>query len=66
MSPILMTLVSSVVMLMFMAFPAMKIVEWIASKRVLSQQIQNILIIILTVILSIMVGIFLNYEALFA
>jgi len=66
MSPILMTLVSSVVMLMFMAFPAMKVVEWIASKKALSQQIQNILIIILTVILSIMVGIFLNYEALFA
>jgi hypothetical protein len=50
---------------MFMAFPAMKIVEWIADKKELSQQVQNIFIIILTVLLSIMVGIFLNYERLF-
>jgi glucan phosphoethanolaminetransferase (alkaline phosphatase superfamily) len=64
MSPLLMTLISSLVMLIFMAFPAMKIVEWWASKKVLSQQVQNILTVILTIILSIMVGIFLNYEAL--
>jgi len=60
-----MTIISSIVMLMFMAFPAMKIVEWIADKKELSQQVQNIFIIILTVLLSIMVGIFLNYERLF-
>ena len=60
-----MTLIFSVVMLMFMAFPAMKIVEWFASKKELTQQIQNISIIVLTVILSIMIGIFLNYERLF-
>jgi len=60
-----MTLVSSVVMLMFMAFPAMKMVEWGASKKELSQQVQNILIVILTIILSVIVGIFLNYERLF-
>jgi len=65
MNPIVMTLIFSVVMLMFMAFPAMKIVEWFASKKELSQQIQNISIIVLTVILSIMVGVFLNYEQLF-
>jgi fructose-specific phosphotransferase system IIC component len=65
MSPILMTLVSSIVMLMFMAYPAMKIVEWLSSKKNLSQKIQNFLIVILTIILSIMVGIFLNYERLF-
>ena len=65
MSPLLMTLVSSIVMLMFMAFPAMKIVEWGTSKKQLSQKVQNILIIILTIILSVMIGIFLNYEKLF-
>ncbi len=64
MSPLLMTLVSSIVMLMFMAFPAMKIIEWIASKKELSQEVQNILIVILTIILSLMVGIYLNYERL--
>ena len=65
MSPILMTLVFSIVMLMFMAFPAMKIVEWFASKKELTQEIQNILIVTVTVILSIMVGVFLNYDKLF-
>ena len=64
MSPLLMTLVSSIVMLMFMAFPAMKIVEWFASKKKLTQESQNILIVILTIILSIMVGVFLNYDKL--
>jgi len=60
-----MTLTFSLVMLMFMAFPAMKIVEWIAFKKELSQQVQNILIIVLTVILSVIIGIFLNYDKLF-
>ena len=64
MSPLLMTLTFSVVMLMFMAFPAMKIVEWVSSKKELSQEIQNIFIIVLTIILSLMVGIFLNYDQL--
>ena len=65
MSPIFMTLTFSVVMLMFMAFPAMKIVEWISSKKELSQQLQNVFIIILTIILSLIIGIFLNYDKLF-
>jgi len=65
MSPILMTLTFSVVMLMFMAFPAMKIVEWISSKKELSQQVQNIFIIVLTIILSLIIGVFLNYDKLF-
>jgi len=60
-----MTLTFSVVMLMFMAFPAMKIVEWISSKKELSQQVQNIFIIVLTIILSLIIGVFLNYDKLF-
>jgi len=54
------TLIFSVVMLMFMAFPAMKIVEFINSKKELSPKVQNILIIGITIILSLAVGIFLN------
>ena len=54
------TLIFSVVMLMFMAFPAIKIVEFINSKKELSQKAQNILIIAITVILSLAIGIFLN------
>ena len=62
MSSLLMTLVFSIVMLMFVAFPAMKIVEWFANKKELSQKVQNILIVVVTIILSLMVGIYLNYD----
>jgi uncharacterized membrane-anchored protein YitT (DUF2179 family) len=60
MKSIVITLIFSVVMLMFMAFPAMKIVEWIDSKKNLSTKAQNSLIIIITIILSLMIGIFLS------
>jgi hypothetical protein len=59
---IVMTLIFSVVMLIFMAFPAIKIVEFISSKMKLSQRIQNILIIVITIILSLMIGLFLNLK----
>jgi hypothetical protein len=61
MNSIVITLVYSVVMLMFMAFPAMKIVEWIDSKKELSAKTQNILTIIFTILLSLIVGIFLQF-----
>jgi len=60
MNPIVMTLIFSVVMLMFMAFPAMKIVEWIDNYKELSPKVQNILTIIITILLSLVVGIFLE------
>ena len=60
MKPIVMTLVFSVVMLMFMAFPAMKIVEWIDNYKELSPKVQNILTIVITILLSLVVGIFLE------
>jgi len=60
MNPIVMTLIFSVVMLMFMAFPAMKIVEWIDNYKKLSPKVQNILTIIITILLSLIVGIFLE------
>lgn len=60
MNPIIMTLVFSVVMLMFMAFPAIKIVEWLSSKKELSYKVQNRLTLVVTVILSLMVGLFLQ------
>ena len=64
MSPIFMTLTFSVVMLMFTAFPAMKIVEFLATKVKLSQNIQNVLTIVITIFLALCVGVFLNYEKL--
>jgi len=60
MNPIIMTLIFSVVMLMFMAFPAMKIVEWIDNYKELSPKVQNILTIVITISLSLVVGIFLE------
>jgi len=60
MNPIVMTLIFSVVMLMFMAFPAMKIVEWIDNYKELSPKIQNILTIFITVLLSLGIGLFLQ------
>ena len=60
MNPIIMILIFAMVMLMFMAFPAMKIVEWIETKKELSSKSKNILTIILTIILSFGIAIFLE------
>ncbi len=60
MNPIVMTLIFSVVMLMFMAFPAIIIVEWIEKKKELSSQVKNILTIVVTVFLSLGIGLFLQ------
>jgi uncharacterized membrane protein YwzB len=58
---IVMTLVFSVVMLLFMAFPAMKIVEFIKSKRDLDKKMENRLLIAITIFLSLGVGTFLSF-----
>jgi len=60
MNSTIMILIFAMVMLMFMAFPAMKIVEWIESKRELSSKSQNILTIVFTIILSFGIAIFLE------
>jgi len=58
---IVITLVFSIVMLVFMAFPAMKIVAWIKPKTDFSEKAYDILQILLTVILSLLVGLFLKF-----
>ena len=60
MNPIVMTLVFSVVMLMFMVFPAMKLVELINKYKELSPKLQNILTIVTTIVLSLIIGLFLQ------
>jgi len=62
MNPIIMTLIFALVMLMFMAFPAIKIVEWIEERRVLSKEKKNILTIVITIILSLIIAIFLQFS----
>jgi uncharacterized protein involved in cysteine biosynthesis len=58
---LVLTLVFSIVMLVFMAFPAMKIVEWIETKRALTDTWHNILQIVITIFLSLLVGLFLRF-----
>ncbi len=61
MQEIVLTLVFSVVMLVFMAFPAMKIVEGVEKITPLSKKLSNILQILITILLSLAVGLFLKF-----
>jgi len=56
---IVITLVFSIVMLFFMLYPAMLIVEYITKYIDISEKGQKILLITITIILSISIGIFL-------
>jgi len=58
---IILTLVFSIVMLFFMIFPAMKIVEWIESKITVSEKWHNPLLMATTLFLSICIGLFLQF-----
>ena len=61
MMDIVITLIFSVAMLVFMAFPAMKIVNFLESKFTMSEKISNILQIIITILLSVLIGLFLKF-----
>jgi hypothetical protein len=58
---IVLTLVFSIVMLVFMAYPSMKIVDFIESKVTLSERMRNVMLIITTVFLSLLIGLFLRF-----
>jgi len=58
---IVLTLVFSVVMLVFMAFPAMKIVEFIERRVTLSETMHNVLLVAVIVLLSLSIGLFLKF-----
>jgi len=58
---IILTLVFSLVMIMFMAFPAMKIVEWVDSKVDIPKKWYNPLLIGTTIFLSLLIGLFLRF-----
>ncbi len=61
MTDIVITLVFSIVMLVFMAFPSMKIVAWLRPKTNYSEQTYNVLQILITILLSLVIGIFLKF-----
>jgi hypothetical protein len=54
-------LVFSVVMLLFMAYPAIKIVEFLSKKYSSIEGKESLLTLLFTIILSLMVGAFLRY-----
>jgi len=58
---IVLTLVFSVVMLVFMAFPAMKIVDFIEKKFTISEKTYTFLLILITILLSLSIGLFLKF-----
>ena len=58
---LVLTLVFSIVMLLFMIFPAIKIAEWLNKKFSFPKKWYNILTFLLTVLLSLLVGIFLRF-----
>jgi len=58
---LVLTLVFSIVMLVFMAFPAMKITAWLKQRTDYSEKVYNMLQIAFTIILSLLIGIFLKF-----
>ncbi len=58
---IVMTLAFSVVLLVFMIYPAMKIVEFLETKIEISDKMYNISTVVLTIVLSLFVGAGLYY-----
>jgi len=61
MTDTVLTLVFSIVMLVFMAFPAMKIVDWGYTKIHIDSKWYNVSVIVTTVTLSVLVGLFLRF-----
>ncbi len=58
---IVLTLTFSIVMLLFMIYPAMKIVEFIDSKISIPQKWHNPLVFGFVIVLSLLIGVFLRF-----
>lgn len=58
---IILTLTFSIVMLMFMIFPAMKITEWIDSKVEIPEKWYNSVMFLITLLLALAIGLFLRF-----
>jgi len=58
---IILTLVFSIVMLIFMAFPAMKITEWLYDRFDIDDKWHNIMMFSIILILSLTIGLFLRF-----
>ena len=58
---LVLTLTFSVVMLLFMVFPAMKIVEWLEKRIDVPDKWHNPLLFAVVIVLSLSIGIFLRF-----
>ncbi|RRS30567.1 MAG: hypothetical protein P794_06330 [Epsilonproteobacteria bacterium (ex Lamellibrachia satsuma)] len=58
---IVLTLVFSIVMLVFVAFPSMKIIEWVEDRFDVPEKWHNPLLISTTILLALMIGLFLRF-----
>lgn len=58
---LVLTLVFSVVMLLFMSYPAMRLSEWIEERMGLEPKWHKLLVISLTVIFSLLIGLYLRF-----
>ena len=58
---IVLTLVFSLVMLVFMAFPAMKITEWLYKNFNISEKYHNFIMFTILLLLALSIGIFLRF-----
>jgi len=58
---VVLILTFSIVMLVFMIYPAMKIVEFLETKMTISDKMYNILTVSLTIVLSLIIGAGLYY-----
>lgn len=58
---IVLTLVFSLVLLVFMIYPAIKIVEFLETKMEISNKMYDTLTVVLTIVLSLIVGAGLYY-----
>ena len=54
-------LVFSIVLIFFMAYPAIKIVEILSSKFNFSNKVQNFLTVAIAIVLALILGAFLKY-----
>jgi hypothetical protein len=54
-------LVFSIVLIFFMAYPAIKIVEFLDKQFSLNDKIQNILVVTIAIALALILGAFLKY-----
>jgi hypothetical protein len=53
---IIMTLVFSSVLLVFMIYPAIKIVEFFETKMTITDKMYNVLTVVITIVLSLIIG----------